>query len=416
MNILILGSGGREHALAWKISQSSLLSNLYIAPGNAGTAQIGENVNLDIEDLFDVREFCLEHNIDFLVPGSEKVIAAGISDYLHQTPTFVVAPSRREARLETSKVFAKNFLKKYKINTPSFQVFEEKEKLLEYLKTAKYPVVIKADGLAGGKGSAVVSSLEEAENVLEIFYSHPEIASAMDKVLVENYIQGEELSLFLTISGEDYQILGTAKDYKRLLDNDKGVNTGGMGALSPAPMESQEIMGILKKEIIAPTIRGFAKEHFNYKGFLYIGIIFKNKTPYVLEYNVRLGDPETQALLVRSEFDMIELFQAMQTQSVSKKLIIPSIQQAVTLTLVTKGYPFKKPQEPLSISLPYRLPGAFLFHGNTFVRNNRLMTQGGRVFHLTAFSRELENARNIVYGNAEKIEFQGKFYRKDIGY
>ncbi len=415
MNILLLGSGGREHALAWKISQSPQLSNLYIAPGNAGTEQFGENVSLDIKDLNEIREFCLEKSIDFVVPGPENIIASGIAEYLSRTPAFVVAPNRKAARLETSKVFAKNFLKKYKINTPPFQVFDNREELVKYLQKAKYPLVIKADGLAGGKGSAVVNSYEEAQKTLDLFYAHPSIAPAMKKVLIEEYIRGEELSLFLVVSNEDYQILGTAKDYKRLYNQDQGPNTGGMGALSPAPSETPALMKVLTKKIIEPTINGLRKEYLNYSGFLYIGLILKNNIPYVLEYNVRLGDPETQALLIRSEFDMIELFQAIQTHSVSKKLIIPGIQHAVTLTLTTEGYPYEKTTHPVEITLPFRLPGTLLFHGNTFVENNKLFAKPGRVLHLTALSRDKEEARNIVYRNAEEIQFKNKYYRKDIG-
>ncbi len=415
MNILILGKGGREHALAWKLSQSELLSNLYIAPGNAGTESLGTNVDLDPMDFYAIREFCIEKVIDFIVVGPEEILAEGIADELEDLHTFVVGPPRKAAQLEASKYYGKLFMERHKIPTPGYKVFRKEDQLKKFLETAEYPLVLKVNGLATGKGSNIAYSYEGALQILNVYKNNPAIKDAADRIIVEEFIEGKELSIFLLISESEELLLGTVQDYKQLYENNIGPSTGGMGSISPVPFMNKELQKQLYKQIITPTIKGIRKDFPEYRGFLYIGAIYSKGNFYVLEYNVRLGDPETQCLFPVMDVDLVDLLTALREDNLKNKLIIPGREVAVTLTLAHKSYPYNKPEKPLEVIIPKSLKGVMIFHGNTKKEGYKYLTTGGRVLYITALADDYQIANELAVDAANKIQFEGKYFRKDIG-
>jgi len=416
MNVLLLGKDGRTHALAWKLTQSPLLSNLYIAPGNGGTLAHGDNVALDPLQFTELKKFCRDKEIDMIIVGPEDPIAQGIKDAFQKEITYVLAPPKQAALLESSKVFAKRFMQKYHIPTAAFQIFEKKEENLaeQYLKKARYPLVIKADGLAAGKGVSIAHNVEEGIEQMREHLVHEKFGQASQKIVIEEYLKGLELSVFLLVEGKKFEWLGTAKDYKRAYEGDEGPNTGGMGAVSDVPYATQTLKERIIKNIIQPTLNGLSREKIHYEGFLYLGLMIVNQEPYVLEYNVRLGDPETQALIPRMESDLLELCHAIHEKRLEKKLIITNPKKVVTIVLASEGYP-NHYETGFEITGLKEIRGALVFHAGTTRKGDSLFTSGGRVLSISAFGDTIEEARNLALQNAEKVVFQNRFFRKDIG-
>lgn len=416
MNILLLGKDGRTHALAWKLNQSSLLSNLYIAPGNGGTLAHGYNVDISPLHFSEIKAFCREKEIDMILVGPEDPIAQGIKNEFQGEATYVLAPPKSAAQLESSKAFAKLFMQKYQIPTAPFHIFEKKEiaKAEQYLQQAEYPLVIKADGLAAGKGVNIANTPDEGIEQMREHLLYEKFGQASQKIVVEKFLNGLELSVFLLVEGSKFEWLGVAKDYKRAYEGDQGPNTGGMGAVSDVPYATQPLKERIIKQIIQPTLKGLSKEKIFYEGFLYLGLMIVNDQPYVLEYNVRLGDPETQALIPRMETDLLEICHAIRERRLDKKLIIMNPKTVVTIVLASEGYPHQY-ETGFEITGLREIRGALVFHAGTKRQDDSFYTTGGRVISISAFGETIEEARKLALENAEKIHFKNKFYRKDIG-
>jgi phosphoribosylamine---glycine ligase len=420
MNILLIGSGGREHALAWKISQSKLLKKLYIAPGNAGTYEMGANVPIAVNDFPAIAEFALREKIDMLVVGPEDPLVNGIHDYFLSNPQLkripVIGPQMAGARLEGSKDFAKEFMLRNKVPTAAYKSFtlQSLQEGQAYLENMKPPYVLKADGLAAGKGVLILNSLEEAKSefksMLEGKFGH-----ASDCVVIEEYLSGIELSVFVLTDGKSYKILPEAKDYKRVGEGDQGLNTGGMGAVSPVPFADSTFMSKVEERIIRRTIEGLQKEKIPYLGFIFFGLINVNSEPYVIEYNVRLGDPETEVVLPRINSDILELFNAAASGTLDKFEILVNPDSMVTVMMVSGGYPgdYKKGYE---ISGLDKTPGSIAFHAGTKRTDGKVLTNGGRVIALSSFGANIKDALQKSYRNAASIQFTDKYFRKDIGF
>lgn len=420
MNILLLGSGGREHALAWKIRQSSRCEALYIAPGNAGTLKEGTNVGLNMLDFALVGDFCRDKNIQMVVVGPEEPLVKGIADYLRSRKDLpgimVIGPDKAGARLEGSKDFAKHFMRKYKIPTAAYKTFtpEEYEAGVQFLRSLKPPYVIKADGLAAGKGVSVLHDLKEAEQELEQMLSG-KFGEASNRVVVEEFLKGIELSVFVVTDGTTYRLLPEAKDYKRAGEGDTGQNTGGMGAVSPVPFADKVFMKKVEERIIIPTILGLKEEGIRYQGFIFFGLMNVDGNPYVIEYNVRLGDPESEVILPRLENDIVQLFEAMATGKLREETIRISSDVVATVMLVSGGYPgvYRKGFE---ISGLDEVRGSMVFHAGTAMLNGKVVTSGGRVLAVSSSGRTMEEALEMSYANARSISFEGMYYRRDIGF
>lgn len=417
MKILVLGSGAREHVLAWKISQSKHCSELFIAPGNAGTASFGTNVPLAINDKEAVASFCRENNIQMVVPGNEDPLVDGITDFLEKKlPGILVAgPSQKGAQLEGSKDFAKEFMLKHGIPTARFSTFTKAtlNQGYQFLKTLTPPYVLKADGLAAGKGVLILPDLEQAQSALKEMLEDNKFGKASDKVVIEEFLTGIELSCFVLTDGKNYLLLPEAKDYKRIGEGDTGLNTGGMGAVSPVPFANKEFMDKVRKKIVEPTVQGLKTDKMNYKGFVFIGLINCNGEPFVIEYNVRLGDPETEVVLPRLKNDLVELLEAACNQNLNKHTIQIDPSFATTVFTVSKGYPeeYEKGKE---ISLQPCNSG-LLFHAGTTKKDDKIVTSGGRVIACTAMAPTLEEALNASYKTVDSLDFEGKTFRSDIG-
>ncbi len=417
MKILLLGSGGREHTMAWKIAKSHLLKKLYIAPGNAGTATVGKNINLP--DFPAIKQFVLTKEINMVVVGPEAPLVDGITDFFEQDSQLsaipVIGPSKAGAQLEGSKAWSKHFMQKNNIPTARFlEVSQENiSEGFRFLETLKAPFVLKADGLAAGKGVLILPSIEEAKDELQKMLNG-KFGAASQKVVIEEYLQGIELSVFFVTDGTHYRLLPEAKDYKRIGEGDTGLNTGGMGAVSPVPFADEEFMTKVEDQIIRPTIAGLKAKKINYRGFVFLGLMNDNGNPFVIEYNVRLGDPETEVVLPRLETDLVEIFKAMAENRLDsiKMSFLP--QTATTVMLVSKGYP-EKYEKGKPITGLASVNDSLVFHAGTKQENNSILTNGGRVLAVTSLGNNMSDALSKSYTSIEKINFEGKTFRKDIG-
>lgn len=420
MNLLLLGSGGREHALAWKISQSSLLNNLFIAPGNAGTTNCGKNIQLDILNFNQIKEFVIDNKVNMVVSGPEEPLVNGIYDffkldkYLNEVP--LIGPSATAARLEGSKDFAKNFMMKYGIPTANYSTFtkENLTKGIMFLRSHSAPYVLKADGLAAGKGVVICQTLEEAKLELENMLLQEKFGLASTKVVIEEFLTGIELSVFVISDGNNYNILPEAKDYKRVGDDDSGPNTGGMGAISPLPFADREFMDKVKKRIISPTIEGLKKENMEYRGFIFFGLMNCSGEPKVIEYNVRMGDPETEVVIPRIKNDILPLLNAVSTQSLNNTNIYFDSRAAATVMMVSGGYPGNYKKGKIITGLE-NITESIVFHAGTGIENGNLVTKGGRVLSVTSLAKNQKEALSKSYGSISKISFDSQYYRRDIG-
>lgn len=421
MNILLIGSGGREHTLAWKIKQSSLLNELFISPGNAGTSELGKNIQLDINNHQELSEFLIENKIDIVVVGPEQPLVDGIHNRIAEDERLknitVIGPKKLAAQLEGSKDFAKQFMTKYHIPTASYQTFD-KDSLaagIEFLKDIKSPYVLKADGLAAGKGVVILDDLEEAIQTLTEMIADEKFGSASSKVVIEEFLSGVELSVFVLTDGDSYVLLPEAKDYKRIGEGDTGLNTGGMGSISPVPFADEKFMELIQTRIIEPTISGLKNEKIDYQGFIFFGLINAGGHPYVIEYNVRLGDPETESVLPRLKTDIVELFKAVGEKKLSEYQTEFDPRTAVSVMLVSGGYPgsYAKGKEMSGLEAE---ENQILFHAGTKLENGKTLTNGGRVIAITSLSYNMKDALEKSYRTAKNIKFDGKYYRKDLGF
>lgn len=421
MNVLILGSGGRECAFAWKISQSPTCDRLYIAPGNAGTAQYGENVDLKIGDFEAIKAFVLENHIQLVLPGSEDPLVAGIYDYFKADAALqhviVAGPSKAGAQLEGSKAFAKAFMARHGIPTAAYREFTaaELDEAKAYLLSQPLPIVLKADGLAAGKGVVITEDRREAIRVLEEMLSGSAFGPAGERVVVETFLKGIECSVFVLSDGAHYHILPHAKDYKRIHEGDTGPNTGGMGAVSPVPFVDMTFMAKVRHQIIDPTVRGLREEGIIYKGFIFFGLISVEGDPYVIEYNCRMGDPETEVVLPRLKSDLIELIRGMENGTLKDHSLEITTEAAATVMLVSDGYPGSYEKGKVIQGLE-NLGGELLFHAGTRREGDTVVTSGGRVMAVSALGSDIFNALRKCYGIVGEINFEGKKFRRDIGY
>ncbi|MEA1886374.1 MAG: phosphoribosylamine--glycine ligase [Bacteroidota bacterium] len=420
MNILILGSGGREHTLSWKISRSDNVNKVYIAPGNAGTALEGENVNLDAGNFESVAEFALENKIEMIIVGPEAPLVRGIHDFFLENEKYrhipVIGPQKRGAMLEGSKDFAKGFMKKYSIPTAAYRSFNKEgfDDACEFLKTMKGPYVLKADGLAAGKGVVILDDYDEAVKELDRMFSG-KFGEAGNIVVIEEFLKGIELSVFIVTDGDDYKILPEAKDYKRVGEKDTGLNTGGMGAVSPVPFADDIFLKRVEKRIIKPTVSGLKREGIKYKGFIYFGLMNVDGNPYVVEYNVRMGDPEAEVVIPRIKSDFMDLMLGVAHGNLGEKKLEISADTVTTVMLVSGGYPgsYEKGKEILNID---KTRDSIIFQAGTKMDGRRLLTSGGRVLAISSYGADLNEALKKSYSNAEIIDFEGKYFRKDIGF
>lgn len=420
MNVLVIGSGGREHALSWKISQSPLLDKLYIAPGNSGTGQVGENVNLKADDFGEVATFILENDIKILVVGPEAPLVDGMADYMKNHKGLenlvVVGPSRQGAMLEGSKEFAKQFMKRHNIPTASYESFtlENIEEGKKFLASLEPPYVLKADGLAAGKGVLIINDLSEAEKELEAMLKG-KFGTASEKVVVEQFLTGIELSVFVITDGRDYHLLPEAKDYKRIGEGDTGLNTGGMGAVSPVPFAEPGFMNKVVERIVKPTIKGIQDDGIDYEGFIFFGLINVDGDPFVIEYNVRMGDPEAEVVIPRIKTDLLDVISSIGTDRFAGMEVEISKEAAATVMLVSGGYPGSY-EKGKSISGLDDVNDTILFHAGAKIIDRQVVTSGGRVVALTSLDISWKEALNKSYRVAEKISFDKMYYRKDIGF
>jgi phosphoribosylamine--glycine ligase len=421
MNILLLGSGGREHAFAWKISQSPRCSQLFVAPGNPGTSEIAINVPLGVTDFVGIYEFIKSNAIDLLVIGPEEPLVKGLVDYLHTQQGLehlpIVGPSQLGATLEGSKDFSKQFMLRNGVPTAAYATFHAHQLAegIAYLEQQSLPIVLKADGLAAGKGVLICESLEVAKTSLKEMLVDAKFGDASSKVVVEEFLTGIELSVFVATDGVSYKILPEAKDYKRIGEGDTGLNTGGMGAISPVPFADIAFLTKVEEHIVKPSIQGLAKEGIPFKGFLFIGLMNTNGEPYVIEYNVRMGDPETEAVLPRIESDFVDLLSAIAEGELADYTLQVSPKTCATVVMVSGGYP-EGYEKGFSITLPKTNTGAVLFHAGT-ARNESgsLVNSGGRVLAVTGIGANLEDALASAYGSIQQVSWQKAYYRRDIG-
>ncbi len=415
MKVLVVGNGGREHAIAWKISQSPLVKALYCAKGNAGTSKIAINIPIEPTNIKALADFAEKEGIDFTVVGPEAPLVAGIVDEFERRGLKVFGPSQRASMLEGSKAFAKEFMQKYGIPTAEFHVFDEPQKAKSFIKDFGVPVVIKADGLASGKGVAVCKSYEEAMQAIESLMVRKSLGEAGSKVVVEEYLEGEEASYIVMLNGDMYVPLPTSQDHKRLLDGDMGPNTGGMGAYSPNPFVDESVEKAIREQIVERVIKGLKEEGIYYRGFLYVGLMLTSRGPKVLEFNARLGDPEAQPLLMRIKGDFLEvLLNFYKGKSVSLEV---DERYTLCVVLASKGYP-EKPEDGKEITgleEVESLEDIVLFHAGTELRNGKVYTKGGRVLNVCAWGKDLKDAREKAYDAIKRISFEGMHYRKDIG-
>ncbi len=421
MNILILGSGGREHTFAWKFSQSKYCTNLFVAPGNAGTAQIATNLEIGVNDFEKIAKAVKEHQIEMVIVGPEEPLVRGIVDFFKKDKTLkkvkIVGPDASGARLEGSKDFSKAFMQKYNIPAAHSITFTKDtlQEGLQYLDNQTLPIVLKADGLAAGKGVIIAETKAEAKQALHEMLAEAKFGDASSKVLVEQFLSGIELSVFVLTDGKNYKILPEAKDYKRIGVNDKGLNTGGMGAVSPVPFADEAFLSKVEEQIVKPTLAGLQAENIKYVGFIFVGIMNVGGEPYVIEYNARMGDPETEVVFPRIKTDMVKLMRATADGKLDKIKLSINPKVAIATVVVAKGYPGDYPKGDL-MQIPEAEKDTLVFHAGTKVAsNNSVVTNGGRVIVLTGMARTLNSARKKSQLMAKKIIFDGKYFRNDIG-
>ena len=421
MNVLILGSGGREHAFAWKIAKSSSCNNLFIAPGNAGTAEVGNNIEIGVNDFESIKKFVLSEGIEMVVVGPEDPLVNGIYDFFQEEEELqnisLIGPSKEGARLEGSKEFAKEFMIRHEIPTAKYKAFtkDNLEEGYTFLESLDAPYVLKADGLAAGKGVLILDNIQEAKDELKAMVADEKFGKASSTVVIEEFLSGIELSVFVLTDGDSYKILPSAKDYKRIGEGDTGLNTGGMGAISPVPFADRFYIEKVEREIVKPTVEGLKKDGITYKGFIFIGLINVKGQPKVIEYNVRMGDPETEVVIPRIKSDLLNLLKGIDDGTFSEKDLNINEQAATTVMLVSGGYPeaYEKGKEIKGVE---SVEESIVFHAGTKMENEILKTNGGRVIALTSFGENIENALTKSFESAEKISFKGKYYRKDIGF
>ena len=419
MNVLVIGSGGREHAFGWKISKSKIPNKLFFAPGNAGTESIGINLDIDISNFNQLKNTIVRNNINLVLVGPEVPLVSGISDFIHSNKKLekinVIGPKKLGAMLEGSKSFAKEFMERHNIPTAPYKKFSLKNLNdgLDYLESISPPYVLKANGLAAGKGVLIINELEKAKNSLVEMLKNKKFGSASKEVVIEGFLDGIELSCFVLTDGDSFITLPYAKDYKRIGEGDSGLNTGGMGAISPVPFNDEDFKNKIENKIIKPTIKGLKKDNIDYLGFIFIGLINVKGEPFVIEYNVRMGDPETQVVLPRIKNDFLEILLATANNKLSEIKLDVSPNSAVTIVSVSGGYPesYEKGLDVLG-----DIDQELVFQAGTLKKNNKIVTNGGRVFSSTALGSSIKIALSKAYKNLKKIKFKGMYFRKDIGF
>ena len=420
MNVLILGSGGREHAMAWKIRSSSYLNNLFIAPGNAGTALLGTNVSIDVTDFSSLKSFSLKNDIDMIVVGPEVPLVEGVYDFFRDDEDIchiaIIGPSKEGAQLEGSKDFAKNFMNRHNIPTAQFKTvtLDNIDEGNDFLDSMTSPYVLKADGLASGKGVLIIDNINYAKQMLAEMLNG-KFGNASKSVVIEEFLKGIECSVFVLSDGSSYKILPVAKDYKRIGEGDSGLNTGGMGAVSPVSFADEAFMQKVKSRIVEPTVAGLRKENIDYKGFIFLGLINVEGEPKVIEYNVRMGDPESEVVIPLIKSDLLELFIGVTTETLSQKSLEIDNRHAVTVMMVSGGYPEEYQKEKIIEGLDTVLDSN-VFHAGTKMVDGKVLTARGRVLAVTSFGKSMKEALQTSYNNINKINFENSYYRKDIGF
>ncbi|WP_298485341.1 phosphoribosylamine--glycine ligase [uncultured Maribacter sp.] len=421
MNILILGSGGREHTFAWKLKQSPKLSNLFVAPGNAGTAEIATNLAIGVNDFEAIKKAVIENTIEMVIVGPEDPLVNGVHDFFLKDDALksipVIGPQKAAATLEGSKEFAKEFMYKHNIPTAKYKSFTSAnlEEGYTFLESLNAPYVLKADGLAAGKGVLILKDLQEAKDELKAMLVDSKFGNASATVVIEEFLDGIELSVFVLTDGEGYKVLPTAKDYKRIGEGDTGLNTGGMGAISPVPFADEDFMDKIHKQVVIPTVEGLKKDNLPYKGFIFIGLIKVNNNPLVIEYNVRMGDPETEVVIPRIKNDLVEVFQAVGNQTLDAINLELDDRTATTVMTVSGGYPeaYEKGKEITGYDT---IEDSLVFHAGTTIENDKVVTNGGRVMAITSYGKDFKEALKKSYQNIEKLHFDKMNYRKDLGF